>query len=87
MTDASGVTNYTYDNRDRLLTKATPFGRLTCTYDSASNILTLKSSNAGGGVDDLRLRSAEPICCRGKHIPPPSCRRSLRSQRRTCHSI
>jgi len=48
MTDASGVTNYTYDNRDRLLTKATPFGTLTYTYDAAGDVLSLKSSNAGG---------------------------------------
>lgn len=48
MTDASGATNYTYDSRDRLLTKATPFGTLTYTYDAAGNMLSLKSSNAGG---------------------------------------
>jgi YD repeat-containing protein len=41
MTDASGITNYTYDTRDRLLTKASPFGTLTYTYDAAGNILTV----------------------------------------------
>src|SRR5262249_9689958 len=48
MTDASGVTNYTDDTRDRLLTKATPFGSLTYTYDAAGSTVSLKSSNAGG---------------------------------------
>ena len=48
MTDDSGVSSYTYDTRDRLLTKTTPFGTLTYTYDAAGNILSLKSSNAGG---------------------------------------
>ena len=48
MTDASGTTTYTYDNRDRLLTKSTPFGTLTYTYDAAGNVLSLKSSHAGG---------------------------------------
>jgi RHS repeat-associated protein len=49
MTDASGTTNYTYDSRDRLLTKATnAAGTLTYTYDAAGNMLSLASSNAGG---------------------------------------
>jgi len=48
MTDASGASNYTYDTRDRLLTKTTPFGTVTYTYDAAGNVLSLKSSNAGG---------------------------------------
>jgi RHS repeat-associated protein len=48
MVDASGTTSYTYDTRDRLLTKASPgTGTLTYTYD-AVNMLTLKSSNVGG---------------------------------------
>lgn len=50
MNDASGTTNYTYDPRDRVLTKATPFGALTYTYDAAGNMLSLKSSNAGGAA-------------------------------------
>jgi len=48
MTDASGATNYTYDTRDRLLTKASPAGTLIYTYDNAGNTLSLKSSNTGG---------------------------------------
>jgi len=48
MTDASGTTSYTYDSRDRVLSKITPFGTLTYTYDVAANTLSLKSSNTGG---------------------------------------
>jgi RHS repeat-associated protein len=48
MIDASGTTNYTYDSRDRLLTKATPQGTLTYTYDPADNVATIRSSNADG---------------------------------------
>jgi RHS repeat-associated protein/uncharacterized repeat protein (TIGR01451 family) len=48
MSDASGTTTYTYDTRDRLLSKATPFGTLTYTYDAAGNVLTIGSSNTGG---------------------------------------
>jgi RHS repeat-associated protein len=49
MTDASGTTTYTYDNQNRLLTKATPLaGTLTYTYDKAGNRLTVVSSNTNG---------------------------------------
>ena len=48
MTDASGVTNYSYSNRDQVLTKATPQGTLTYTYDLASNVASVLSSNANG---------------------------------------
>jgi RHS repeat-associated protein len=49
MADASGTTSYTYDARDRLLTKTSPFaGTLVYTYDAAGNILSLSSSNANG---------------------------------------
>jgi YD repeat-containing protein len=33
MQDASGSTTYSYDNRDRLLSKATPQGTLNYSYD------------------------------------------------------
>jgi RHS repeat-associated protein/uncharacterized repeat protein (TIGR01451 family) len=46
MSDASGTTFYTYDNRDRLLTKATPEGTLTYRYDAAGNVKSIASSNA-----------------------------------------
>src|ERR1044071_8425743 len=48
MTDASGTTAYAYDARDRLTSKQTPQGTLSYTYDSADNVLTVRSSNAGG---------------------------------------
>ena len=48
MTDASGTTNYIYDPRDRLVSKATPQGTLSYTYDGASNLKTVRSSNANG---------------------------------------
>jgi len=48
MTDASGVTNYVYDVRNRLESKQTPFGTLGYTYDDAGNIQTLRSSNTNG---------------------------------------
>lgn len=64
MTDASGTTSYTYDSRDRLLTKTTPEGTLTYTYDGFGNLATLQSSTASGasltyGYDALnRLTNA-----------------------------
>jgi RHS repeat-associated protein len=64
MTDASGTTSYTYDSRDRVLTKATPEGTLTYTYDGFGNVATLQSSTASGtsltyGYDALnRLTNA-----------------------------
>ena len=48
MTDASGVTTYTYDLRNRLHTKATPEGTLTYTYDASGNVASIDSSNANG---------------------------------------
>jgi len=48
MGDATGTTNYTYDNRDRLKIKATPEGTLNYTYDAHSNLLSIASSNANG---------------------------------------
>jgi RHS repeat-associated protein len=48
MTDASGPTNYTYDNLDRLKTKANPQGTLTYTYDAAGNVASMTSSNING---------------------------------------
>jgi RHS repeat-associated protein len=48
MTDASGTTTYTYDLRDRLLTKVTPQGTLTYTYGPTGNLRSMTSSNANG---------------------------------------
>ena len=48
MVDASGTTIYSYDLRDRLTSKATPQGTLSYSYDVASNLLSMRSSNANG---------------------------------------
>ena len=48
MIDASGTTTYTYDQRDRLLTKQTPQGTLAYTYDLVGNLTSMRSSNADG---------------------------------------
>ncbi len=48
MVDASGMTIYTYDNRDRLQTKATPEGTLTYTYDGFGDLYQIVSSTANG---------------------------------------
>ncbi len=48
MTDASGTTTYGYDALDRLITKATPQGTLSYTYDAAGNVASMISSNANG---------------------------------------
>ncbi|MFL6313353.1 MAG: hypothetical protein ACJ71W_14725 [Terriglobales bacterium] len=62
MQDASGSTNYIYDNRDRLITKITPQGTLSYTYDAAGNVLTITSSNVNGAslsyIYDVRNRLA-----------------------------
>jgi RHS repeat-associated protein len=52
MTDASGTTVYQYDNRHRLISKATPNGTLTYTYDGVGNLASLRSSNANGASVD-----------------------------------
>lgn len=48
MSDVSGTTNYAYDLRNRLSSKATPQGTLSYTYDNGSNLKTVRSSNANG---------------------------------------
>jgi RHS repeat-associated protein len=48
MVDAAGTTQYTYDQRSRLLTKAAPQGTLTYSWDAAGNLLSIRSSNANG---------------------------------------
>jgi len=48
MVDASGTNSYTYDNRDRLMTKITPEGTLNYTYDGFGNVQTVQSSTSGG---------------------------------------
>ncbi|HEY1646627.1 MAG TPA: RHS repeat-associated core domain-containing protein [Terracidiphilus sp.] len=46
--EASGTTNYTYDNMDRLTAKATPEGTLSYTYDAAGHVASISSSNTNG---------------------------------------
>ena len=48
MNDVTGATTYSYDNRDRLLVKATPQGSLTYTHDRNSMVASVLSSNTGG---------------------------------------
>jgi RHS repeat-associated protein len=48
MVDASGTNGYAYDLRDRLLTKITPQGTLTYTYDGFGNLTSVESSTANG---------------------------------------
>ncbi len=48
MSDASGVTTYSYDSRDHLKSKQTPEGTLNYTYDEAGNLKTVRSSNPNG---------------------------------------
>jgi RHS repeat-associated protein len=62
MADLTGTTSYSYDSRDRLLTKSTPEGSLTYTYDVAGNRKTVQSDSGaydvGYGYDELnRLTS------------------------------
>jgi RHS repeat-associated protein len=48
MSDASGTTTYTYDQRNRLETKAAPAGTLSYAYDASGNVAQILSSNANG---------------------------------------
>jgi YD repeat-containing protein len=47
MTDASGLTTYTYDSLDRLTTKDTPEGTLNYTYDTAGNLASMTFPRLG----------------------------------------
>ncbi|HMN13166.1 MAG TPA: CARDB domain-containing protein [Bellilinea sp.] len=48
MEDTSGITTYGYDVRGRLISKTTPYGTLSYTYDLANNLLSVQSSNPDG---------------------------------------
>jgi len=52
MNDASGTTHYDYDVRDNLITKETPQGTLTYTYDGSRNLTSMRSSNTEGASVD-----------------------------------
>ena len=61
MTDASGLTTYTYEElRDLLHTKATPEGTLTYTYDASGNVASIDSSNTNGTSVGYCLGRCEP---------------------------
>jgi RHS repeat-associated protein len=61
MADASGSTTYTYDTRNRLLTKGSPAGTLTYTYDPAGNVATIRSSNTNGTSVDYAWDDANRL--------------------------
>ena len=48
MVDASGTNTYQYDERDRLIVKATPQGTLNYTWNENGNLESIKSSNTNG---------------------------------------
>jgi RHS repeat-associated protein len=48
MNDASGMTAYSYDLRNRLTSKQTPFGSLSYTYNQVGSLATIRSSNPNG---------------------------------------
>ena len=50
MVDASGVTTYRYDNRNRLIEKATPEGTLSYSYNANGQVTNITSFNANGVV-------------------------------------
>ena len=50
MVDASGVTTFEYDNRNRLVRKATPEGTLTYAYNANGQVTNITSLNANGVV-------------------------------------
>jgi len=57
MTDGTGTTVYTYDLRDRLTMKSTPYGTLYYTRDNAGHVKTVRSDQSDGvavdyGFDD-----------------------------------
>jgi RHS repeat-associated protein len=62
MSDVSGSTTYSYDQLDRLTTKAAPAGTLTYTHDAAGNLLSIEvggSASANYTYDaDNRLETA-----------------------------
>lgn len=48
MTDASGVTAFRYDNRNRLIEKATPQGTLLYAYDAHGSVTNISSTTPDG---------------------------------------
>ena len=54
MTDAHGVTTYSYDVRDRLVAKATPTGRSATPTTSRATSRRSRPVNTGGVVRELQ---------------------------------
>ena len=50
MIDSTGTTIYSYDDRDRLTSKATPEGTLGYGYDDQNNLKSITSSTPGGAA-------------------------------------
>jgi RHS repeat-associated protein len=51
MTDPSGTTTYSYDPQtDRLMSKQTPYGTISYTYDAAGDVTDISSSNQNGAA-------------------------------------
>jgi RHS repeat-associated protein len=50
MIDGHGTTLYSYDDRERLVSKASPEGTLSYSYDAAGNLLSISSARAGGAA-------------------------------------
>ncbi len=61
MVDGTGTSTYTYDLRDRMTAKQTPQGTLSYTYDPASNVLTLRSSNTSGASANYAYDAANRL--------------------------
>lgn len=61
MVDASGTTLFSYNSRDWLTSKATPFGSLSYGYDANGNVTNIASSNSGGAAMGYRLDSLNRI--------------------------
>ena len=49
VTDASGITNYTYDDQGKLTQEAGPYATIAYTYDNVGNRLTRTVTNAATG--------------------------------------
>ncbi len=89
MADVSGTATYGYDTRNRLTSKQSPFGTLGYTYDAASNLLTLGSSNTNGAsltytYDTLNRLGGWPTFIAPRLGLPHASRGSKRGHHRRC---
>ncbi len=73
MTDANGLTTFTYDERDRLTSKATSDGTLTYSYDAAGNLLSTTSSNVNGVAVSYQYDALNRLSAAGdENFTPPA---------------